>query len=93
MAPVPPSPEKRRGPAKLKQVQYAPLKVDSDPRGVLYVDGVRVGLTPIANHRLRLGSHRLRIEQKGYQTLTETIVVKGTAPVVRRYDLRRRRGR
>ena len=91
-APVP-SPEKRRGPTKLKLVQYARLKVDSDPRGVLYVDGVRVGLTPVTNHRLPLGSHRLRIEQKGYQTLTETIVVKGTAPVIRRYDLRRRRGR
>jgi hypothetical protein len=90
---VPPSPEKRRGPAKLKLAEYARLKVDSDPRGMLYVDGVRVGLTPVTNHRLPLGSHRLRIEQKGYQTLTETIVVKGTGPVIRRYDLRRRRGR
>jgi serine/threonine protein kinase len=91
-APVPP-PEKRSGPAKLRLVQYALLKVDSDPRGVLYVDGLRVGLTPISNHRLPFGTHRLRIEQKGYRTLTETIVVKGTVPVVRRYNLPRRRGR
>ncbi len=78
-------------PAKLKPVQYALLKVDSDPWGVLYVDGVRVGLTPIANRRLPLGTHRLRVEQKGYQTVTETIVVKSTGAVTRRYNLRRQR--
>jgi serine/threonine-protein kinase len=93
VASVSPSPEKRRGPAKLKPVQHVLLKVYSDPRGVLYVDGVRVGLTPVTNHRLSRGSHRLRIEQKGYQSLTENIMVKGTGPVIRRYDLRRRRGR
>ncbi len=81
--------EQRRGPAKLKPVQYALLKVDSDPWGVLYVDNVRVGLTPIARHRLPLGTHRLRVQQKGYQTVTETIAVKSTGPVTRRYTLRR----
>ena len=70
-------------------MQDALLRVQSDPRGVLYVDGVRVGLTPITNHRLPAGTHRLRVEQKGYRTVTETIVVKGTAPVTRRYQLRR----
>jgi tRNA A-37 threonylcarbamoyl transferase component Bud32 len=92
-APVPISPEKRRGPAKLRTAQDARLRVDSDPRAVLYVDGVRVGLTPVSNHRLPPGTHRLRLEQKGYQTLTETIVVKGAGAVTRRYDLRRRQGR
>ena len=71
-------------------MQDALLRVQSDPRGVLYVDGVRVGLTPITGHRLPLGTHRLRVEQKGYRTVTETIVVKGTGPVNRRYQLRRR---
>jgi tRNA A-37 threonylcarbamoyl transferase component Bud32 len=90
-APVAPvSAAKRRQPAKLKSVQDALLKVDSDPRGVLYLDGVRVGLTPVTNQRLSLGTHRLRVELKGYQTLTETIVVRGTKPITRRYDLRRR---
>jgi hypothetical protein len=74
-------------------VQYALLKVDSSPRAVLYVDGVRLGVTPIASHRLSMGNHRLRIEQRGYQTLTETIVVRGTKPITRRYDLRRRQSR
>ena len=89
-APVAPvSAQKRRQPAKLKPVQDALLKVASDPRGVLYLDGVRVGLTPVTNQRLPLGTHRLRVERKGYQTLTETIVVRGTKPITRRYDLRR----
>jgi serine/threonine-protein kinase len=93
VAPAAPSTERRRGPAKLKLVQYAVLKVDSEPRAVLYVDGVRVGLTPVSKHRLPLGTHRLRVELKGYQTVSETIVVRGSRPVTRRYDLRRRQGR
>jgi serine/threonine protein kinase len=82
-----------RRPAKPKTPQYAILKVDSRPRGLLYVDGVRVGLTPVGNHRLPTGSHRLRIERRGYQPLSETIVVRGTEPITRRYDLRRRPAR
>ena len=84
---------KTRATGKLRAVQHALLKVDSDPRGLLFVDGLKIGLTPISNHRLTLGTHRLRIEQKGYQAVTETIVVKGTGPVTRRYTLQRRRVR
>jgi serine/threonine protein kinase len=90
---VAPTPAKRRESTRLKPLQDAPLRVQSEPRGVLYLDGVRVGLTPITNQRLSAGTHRLRVEQKGYRTVTETIVVKGTAPVTRRYQLRRGQGR
>jgi serine/threonine protein kinase len=81
------------GLAKLKAVEYASLSVRSTPRGVLYVDGAKVGVTPITNHRLTPGTYRLRVEQKGYRTAAETIVVKGTRPIHRRYDLRRKAGR
>jgi hypothetical protein len=57
------------------------------------LDGTKVGLTPISNHRLAAGTYRLRIEQKGYRTVSETIVVKGTRPISRRYVLRRQAGR
>ena len=92
-APVSPAPEKRRGSTKLRPAQEALLRVDSDPRAVLYVDGVRVGLTPVSKHRLALGTHRLRVELKNYQTVSETIVVRAARPVTRRYDLRRRQSR
>jgi serine/threonine protein kinase len=81
------------GPAKLRTAEYAMLSVRSAPRGVLYVDGVKVGLTPITNHRLTRGTYRLRVEQKGYRTVAETIVVKGARPINRRYDLQRQVGR
>jgi serine/threonine protein kinase len=83
---------KTRATGRVRPVQYALLKVNSEPRAVLFVDGAKVGLTPISNHRLPLGTHRLRIEQRGYQAVTETFVVKGTGPVTRRYTLQRHRG-
>jgi serine/threonine protein kinase len=73
--------------------KYASLSVHSTPRAVLYVDGMKIGLTPVTNHRLTPGTYRLRIGQKGYRTVTEKIVVKGTRPINRRYELRRQPGR
>jgi serine/threonine-protein kinase len=86
---VQPTSERKRVLAKPKSVRYAPLAVHSQPRAVLYVDGARIGITPVARHHLPTGTHRLRLEQKGYQTVTETILVKGTGPLTRRYTLRR----
>jgi tRNA A-37 threonylcarbamoyl transferase component Bud32 len=73
--------------------KYASLTVRSTPRAMLSVNGVKLGLTPITNHRLAPGTHRLRVDLKGYRSVTETIVVKGTRPVSRRYDLRRQASR
>jgi hypothetical protein len=88
----PPSVKKSVAP-KARVQEYASLSVRSSPSGVLYLDGVRIGLTPITNRRLGPGTHRLRIDRKGYRTVTETVVVKSTRPILRRYDLRRQAGR
>jgi serine/threonine-protein kinase len=69
--------------------RFTRLTVNTKPRAVVYLNGARLGLTPISNHRLPLGTHRLRIEKSGYQPLSEVLVVKGTTPVARRYTLRR----
>jgi serine/threonine protein kinase len=84
-----PQPTQKRGPTKARVAEYASLGVRSVPRATLYVDGVKVGLTPITNRRLSPGTHRLRIEQKGYRSVFETIVVKDSRPINRRYVLRR----
>jgi serine/threonine protein kinase len=93
VAPVRPPSVKKHGQPKARVQEYASLSVRSNPRGVLYLDGTRVGMTPITNHRLTPGTHRLRIDRKGYRTVTETIAVKGSRPIQRRYDLRRQVGR
>lgn len=67
--------------------QYALLTVASEPWGTLYIDGVEIGPTPVADHRLELGSYRIRIEQEGFRTKTEAIVVRGPNPIRRRYIL------
>jgi len=78
-----PAPPKLRAAPK----QYALLTVASEPWGMLYIDGVEIGPTPVADHRLERGTYRLRIEQEGFRTKTETIVVSGPNPIRRRYSL------
>jgi len=80
--------ERKAGSATLRAVRYARLTVSSEPRAMVYVDGVAVGRTPILNHQLRTGAHQLRIEQTGYRAQTEKLDVKGTAPISRKYKLR-----
>jgi hypothetical protein len=82
-----PASARKSGAAKLRAVTYARLKVESDPRAVVSLNGVEIGRTPISNHRIPLGTHRLRIIRAGYRPQAEVIVVKGTSPISRRYQL------
>jgi PEGA domain-containing protein len=61
--------------------------VASEPWGMLYIDNVEIGPTPVVDYRLSPGTYHLRLEQEGYRTKTETIVVSGPNPIRRRYHL------
>ena len=67
--------------------EYALLTVASEPWGTLYLGNKEIGPTPIADYPLPLGTHRIRIEQEGYRTRIETIVVTEPNPIRRRYLL------
>ncbi len=67
--------------------EFAYLTVASEPWAMLYLDDVEIGPTPVADHPLSPGRYRLRIEQEGYRSKTETIVVTGPNPIRRRYSL------
>ena len=72
----------------------APFSVVSSPRAALFVDGKRVGETPITEHPLTVGrKYQIWLERKGYRTKRETITVSGTNPIRRRYSLERDRRR
>jgi hypothetical protein len=68
--------------------QFARLTVASDPYGTLYVDGIEIGDTPIANYQLPVGRRvELRVERDGYKTKRESIMVNGPNAIRRRYIL------
>jgi serine/threonine protein kinase len=79
------SQQERRAPPVKKE--YALLTVASEPWGTLYLGNEEIGPTPVADYPLPPGTHRLRIEQEGYRTKRETIVVTGPNPIRRRYSL------
>ncbi len=85
---VNPAPQRKPAPAKLRAVRYTRLRVQSVPRGVLYVDGVEIGRTPVLNYQLPFGRHELRVTQTGYRAQTEKIEVRNAAPISRTYKLR-----
>ena len=76
-------------PARPKPVkkENAFLTVASEPWAILYLDDVEIGPTPVADYPLAPGRYRLRIEQEGYRSKNETIVVTGPNPIRRRYSL------
>ena len=75
-------------PTQRMQVRF---DVTSTPAAVLYVDGRRVGQTPIVNGRLSVGVHELRLERTGYRPMLDTIRVTAQPDlgVRRSYVLRR----
>ena len=80
-----PNPDLAR-PKPIKK-EYALLTVASEPWGTLFLGNKEIGPTPIAYYPLPIGTHRIRIEQEGYRTKTEVIVVTGPNPIRRRYLL------
>jgi serine/threonine-protein kinase len=77
-----------RAPAKPKpKIENAYLTVASEPWGTLYLDNLEIGPTPVADYPLQPGKYRLRIEQEGYRTKTEILVITGPNPIRRRYSL------
>lgn len=68
--------------------QTSPLTVASEPYGVLFIDDLEIGDTPIANHALEVGrSYRIRVEREGFRTKRETITVGSPNPIRRSYVL------
>jgi hypothetical protein len=74
-------------PAKRALVRF---DVTSSPTATLYIDGRRIGVTPIVDGRLSAGVHELRLERTGYRATRDTIAVNETQSVRRAYVLRRR---
>ena len=75
--------------------RIAMMSVSSTPKATLYIDGRRIGETPVADHALTVGrTYQLRIEKKGYRTKRETITPTEARSIRRSYTLKRdtRRG-
>jgi predicted Ser/Thr protein kinase len=89
--PAQPGQEEPRQAAPVKprvaKKEYALLTVASEPWGTLYLGNEEIGPTPVADYPLAPGTYRLRIEQEGYRTKSELIVVSGPNPIRRRYSL------
>jgi serine/threonine protein kinase len=81
------SPDAARPTLRVAKRDYALLTVASEPWGTLYIDNIEIGPTPVADYRLSSGTYRLRIEQEGYRTRIETIVVNSPNAIRRRYSL------
>jgi hypothetical protein len=54
----------------------AHLFVNSVPWGSVYIDGVRVGHTPMLNLRIAPGTHTLRIERDGFEAYERVVELK-----------------
>jgi serine/threonine protein kinase len=66
------------------------LTITSTPRATVFIDGAKVGETPIKARPLTVGrSYEIRVERKGYRTKRETIAATGTKPLRRNYELKK----
>ena len=68
----------------------APITIVSSPSATVYIDGKRIGETPLANHQLPIGKmYRIRVEKAGYRTKRDSVRVRDEKPISRRYILSR----
>ena len=67
--------------------EWGYLSINANPFGTVFIDGVNVGDTPIDRHRVRPGTHTIRIENPGYKTLTERVSVDPGNTIRRTFSL------
>ena len=63
------------------------MSIDAVPYGTVYIDNVEIGPTPISRHPVRPGQHTIRIENPGYRTHTERVMVDAGNNVRKRINL------
>jgi TonB family protein len=77
----PPTPVKRRTPPPPAAVATGTLHVESQPAGAtISVDGVEQGTTPADLTGLTLGAHEVKLDLKGYASLTQGVQLTAEAP-------------
>jgi hypothetical protein len=67
--------------------EWGYLSINANPFGTVFIDGVQVGDTPIDRHRVKPGSHTIRIENPGYKTITERVQVDPGNTIRKTYPL------
>jgi hypothetical protein len=65
------------------------LSINAQPWAEVWIDGERVGETPIANHAARLGSHEVLFRHPQFGERRETVLVTARQPARIGVDLRR----
>src|SRR5687768_10248917 len=88
---VAPSSTERPRETRRRSVSFT---VESKPVATVYINDVRVGETPLAGHRLRVGrEYQILVVRAGYRPKRETLTTTGTSPIKRSYVLERSRRR
>jgi len=95
--PPPPAPQPQRGregrrqtappPAPVTAVRQGFVSVNSNPPGMLFIDGRDLGSVPVIEEPVSAGRHTIRVERAGYKTKIETIDVPANTTVRRTYVL------
>jgi hypothetical protein len=82
---APPRAAARQAPAAVAVVGW--LTIDSDPFGMVQIDGVDVRDTPLIRHQLSPGSYTVRVAREGYQPWSASITITAGNTVSRRITL------
>ena len=68
----------------------ASLTVESNPsRASVLIDGAEAGLTPLRDRPIEPGTHELRIQMDGYETVRKTIIVSAGQYVPYKFTLKK----
>lgn len=59
----------------LAAIGHGTLGLNSQPRAVVYLDGKKVGETPLQVKQVAVGEHRLRFVREGYEPVERTVRV------------------
>jgi len=69
-------------------ISHNSLSISTSPPGAsVVIDSVAIGTTPLSGVVLSPGMHQMSVRREGFQPIDDTILISGSAPVSKRYEL------
>lgn len=61
----------------IRGAQFGSLTVTSQPEDAdVYVDGIRVGQTPLVGYKIVTGNHTIKVRKQGYRDFSQSVVIR-----------------
>ncbi|MGB9763401.1 MAG: serine/threonine-protein kinase [Minisyncoccia bacterium] len=73
---------------KSKNSFFSTIQINTNPeKAEVYIDGIKIGLSPILNYKVSSGEHKIKVIKEGYEEKEDVVILKNNENKILNIDL------